>query len=118
MSGPDETAAYADDIRQVRTESSVLLTCSRPFLESLIRRRTLALPNVELVTGHATGLVYEDGAVTGVRYETAGTEIAGSAEFVVDAIGRSSVLPSPATAPDAPTRIWERRAPSRVVSGW
>lgn len=92
MSGPDGTAAYADDIRQVRTENSVLLTCSRPFLESLIRRRTLALPNVELITGNATGLVYAGDTVTGVRYAAADAEIEDSAELVVDAMGRASRL--------------------------
>jgi 2-polyprenyl-6-methoxyphenol hydroxylase-like FAD-dependent oxidoreductase len=92
-SGPDGVAAYTDDTRQVPTENSVLLTASRPYMEALIRRETLALHNVRTVVGHATGLVYEDGAVTGARYRTAGGERVESSDFLVDAMGRASRLP-------------------------
>ena len=92
LSGPDATAAYADDLRQVRTANSVLLTCSRPALEALIRRRTLALPQVDLIRGSATGLEYLDGRVAGVRYSTHDGDRTGPAEFVVDAMGRASKL--------------------------
>lgn len=92
LAGPDSVAVYADDVRQVRTDNAVLLSASRPFLETLIRRRTLALPNVRVVAGVATGLTYADGAVTSAQYlggEGSQTE---RADFTVDAMGRSSRL--------------------------
>jgi 2-polyprenyl-6-methoxyphenol hydroxylase-like FAD-dependent oxidoreductase len=92
LNGPDECAIYADQLRRIRTENSVLLTSSRPFLEAHIRRRTLALPNVAVVTGQVTGLGYDRGAVTAVRYEGAGGEIVADTDFVVDAMGRASRL--------------------------
>lgn len=70
------------------------LISSRPFLEALIRHRVLALPNVTAVAGRADGLLIEGGAVTGVRYVPAGAEqpVEETADFVVDATGRSSRL--------------------------
>jgi 2-polyprenyl-6-methoxyphenol hydroxylase-like FAD-dependent oxidoreductase len=91
LSGPAATAAYADDLRQVETANSILLTCSRPLLETLVRRRTLALPPVRLVKGKALGLACSGDSVTGVRYSTAGDqEVTEDADFVVDAMGRAS----------------------------
>jgi 2-polyprenyl-6-methoxyphenol hydroxylase-like FAD-dependent oxidoreductase len=92
LNGPGECAIYADQLRRVRTENSVLLTSSRPFLEALVRRRTLALPNVAVVTGQVTGLGYDHGAVTTVRYQATGGEVAADTDFVVDAMGRASRL--------------------------
>jgi 2-polyprenyl-6-methoxyphenol hydroxylase-like FAD-dependent oxidoreductase len=109
LSGPDATAAYADDLRQVRTENSILLTCSRPLLESLIRGRTLPLPNITLVKGSATGLEYQDGRVTGVRYTTQDGDVTDGADFVVDATGRASKLSDWLEADD-----WERPVLERM----
>jgi 2-polyprenyl-6-methoxyphenol hydroxylase-like FAD-dependent oxidoreductase len=92
LNGPDECAIYADQLRRVRTENSVLLTSSRPFLEAQIRRRTLALPNVAVMTGQVTGLGYDHGAVTAVRYQAEDGEIVADTDFVVDAMGRASRL--------------------------
>jgi 2-polyprenyl-6-methoxyphenol hydroxylase-like FAD-dependent oxidoreductase len=93
VTGPDRIAAYTDGVPHVRTEDFDLLTASRPFVENLLRRRTLALPGIEVVKGQATGLTYQDGAVAAVRYETpAGVGRTERADFAVDAMGRSSRL--------------------------
>jgi 2-polyprenyl-6-methoxyphenol hydroxylase-like FAD-dependent oxidoreductase len=92
LNGPDACVVYADDVRQVRTENSELLSCSRPFLENLIRQRTLALPNVRLLRGQATGLGYDAGAVTAVQYQNDGGVEMERTDFVVDAMGRASKL--------------------------
>jgi hypothetical protein len=44
-----------------------MYSASRPFLEKLIRDRTLQVPNVKVVGGRVTGLKFGDGAVTAVR---------------------------------------------------
>jgi 2-polyprenyl-6-methoxyphenol hydroxylase-like FAD-dependent oxidoreductase len=66
-----------------------LLTASRPFLESRIRARVMALPNVTTVRSQATALEYRDGKVSGVR--TALGDVL-AADLVVDAMGRASRL--------------------------
>jgi 2-polyprenyl-6-methoxyphenol hydroxylase-like FAD-dependent oxidoreductase len=85
---PHQVKSYLDEVEQITTPNAQFLASSRPFLESVIRRRTLALPNVALVTGRATGLSYARGAVDAVRH-TDGVE---AADFVVDATGRGSRL--------------------------
>jgi 2-polyprenyl-6-methoxyphenol hydroxylase-like FAD-dependent oxidoreductase len=92
LSGPHEAVVYVDDVEQLRTPNTELLASSRPFLESLIRRHTLALPNVEVVTGRVTGLNYGHDAVEAVRYTNDGGEGVESTDFVVDATGRGSRL--------------------------
>ncbi|WP_190815058.1 FAD-dependent oxidoreductase [Saccharopolyspora pogona] len=91
--GPEHTATYLDDVYQIATPNAEFVASSRPFLESLIQRRTLALPNVELVSGRVTGLRYERGAVESVRYAIGGDHVVAPADFVVDATGRGSRLP-------------------------
>lgn len=70
------------------------LLCTRPFLEHLVRRRTIDLPNVELVNGRAERLVFDGDRVAGARYVPHGTGSAVTidADLVVDAMGRSSRL--------------------------
>jgi 2-polyprenyl-6-methoxyphenol hydroxylase-like FAD-dependent oxidoreductase len=92
LCSPERTAAYSNGVEEVQTDNKVMLASSRPFLEALIRRRTLALPNVRVITGQATGLTYRGGAVSGVRYLTADGERQESAGWVVDAMGRASKL--------------------------
>jgi 2-polyprenyl-6-methoxyphenol hydroxylase-like FAD-dependent oxidoreductase len=92
LNSPHQSVAYLDDVEWVTTPNMDLVTSSRPFLESLVRRRTLALPNVEVVTGRVTGLNYAGGAVDAVRYTTDGGEAVETTDFVVDATGRSSRL--------------------------
>nr|WP_063779346.1 hypothetical protein [Kibdelosporangium sp. MJ126-NF4]CEL19916.1 Gll1952 protein [Kibdelosporangium sp. MJ126-NF4]CTQ97140.1 Gll1952 protein [Kibdelosporangium sp. MJ126-NF4] len=82
--------AYADGVRKVSDGRMGLISSSRPFLESLIRRRTLDLPNVKVITCRAKGLVVEGNAVTGVRCATDSDEWVEEADFVVDATGRAS----------------------------
>jgi 2-polyprenyl-6-methoxyphenol hydroxylase-like FAD-dependent oxidoreductase len=92
MCGPDECGTWVDDVRNIPTENSVLVNSSRPFLEQVIRDRTLALGNVRQLTGQATGLEYADQAVSAVRFLTDAGEQVVSADFVVDAMGRASRL--------------------------
>jgi 2-polyprenyl-6-methoxyphenol hydroxylase-like FAD-dependent oxidoreductase len=92
LARPEESVVHLDEVEEVTTPNSVLLCSSRPFLESLVRRRTLALPNVEVVTGRATGLDYARDAVAAVRYTTGTAETVEPTDFVVDATGRSSRL--------------------------
>jgi 2-polyprenyl-6-methoxyphenol hydroxylase-like FAD-dependent oxidoreductase len=89
---PHLVASYLDEVEQITTPNAQFVASSRPFLESLVRRRTLALPNVEYVTGRVTGLNYAHGAVEAVRYTTSGGAAVAPADFVVDASGRSSRL--------------------------
>lgn len=89
---PHLVASYLDEVEQITTPNARFVASSRPFLESLVRRRTLALPGVEYVTGRVTGLNYTDGAVDAVRYTNSGGEVVAAADFVVDATGRSSRL--------------------------
>jgi 2-polyprenyl-6-methoxyphenol hydroxylase-like FAD-dependent oxidoreductase len=70
------------------------LTATRPFLESLVRTRTLAGGNIKLITGRAVGLGFDGDRVTGARYIPQGGSgaVTERADFVVDAMGRSSRL--------------------------
>lgn len=73
------------------------VTCSRPFLEGILRARVRALPRVTVLDGRAVaGLVTTADAsrVTGVRFGgplTAGSPLA--ADLVVDTTGRGSRTP-------------------------
>jgi 2-polyprenyl-6-methoxyphenol hydroxylase-like FAD-dependent oxidoreductase len=89
---PWEHNNYVDGVRGVDAGVTALLSASRPFLEAHIRRRTLALPNVSAVAGRVTGLDFDSGAVTAVRYLTGDTEHHRPAQLVVDAMGRASKL--------------------------
>ena len=69
---------------------------SRPFLESAVRQRVLALPNVHVVDGcDVVGLATSSGRVVGARAVQRGRrEEVLSADLVVDAAGRGSRTPS------------------------
>lgn len=71
-----------------------VLVSTRPFLEAQVRRRTLAIKNVRQVTGRADGLVFDGDRVTGASYQPEGADspVTVEADFVVDAMGRSSRL--------------------------
>ncbi|SCL44378.1 2-polyprenyl-6-methoxyphenol hydroxylase [Micromonospora citrea] len=90
---PAARRAYFDGrLKVVVPDDADTLAGTRPLLERLIRQRVLRLPNVKTLTARATGLVF-DGAVTiGVRCEVDGAPGVESADFVVDAMGRSSRL--------------------------
>ncbi len=91
-SAAHQSEQWIDDVQAVSAPNVVLLGGSRTFIEALLRRRTLALPNVRLLPAAATGLTYRDGRVSGVRVSAEGDESVMPAEFVVDAMGRSSRL--------------------------
>ncbi|MFC3739452.1 FAD-dependent oxidoreductase [Paractinoplanes deccanensis] len=88
------------------------IVSSRPFLEALIRRRVLAIPNVRPVAGRAEGLLMDGDTVTGVRYVAEGdnTVTGQKADFVVDATGRSSRLGDWLDAYDFPKPPMRRMA--------
>ncbi|MFE7068858.1 FAD-dependent oxidoreductase [Streptomyces sp. NPDC057620] len=108
VSSPYTIRAYADGVPKVSDGSMGLISSSRPFLEALVRRRTLALPNVKVLTCRAIGLEFRGEAVSGVRCGpvtrpgpgsasgsgpgTGGEEWVEEADFVVDAMGRASKL--------------------------
>lgn len=76
------------------------LTCvsaDRPFLEHLVRERTLALENVELLEAHeTTALAFDEaGDVTGAYVTPRGRQAVRlvEADLVVDALGRGSPVP-------------------------
>ncbi|MBM0239334.1 FAD-dependent monooxygenase [Micromonospora sp. ATA32] len=88
----DARRSYLDGRRKVRGSDVDMLSASRPFLEALVRRRTLELPNVKLLRARVTGLDVDGTAVSAVRYESATGPGVEAADFVVDAMGRSSRL--------------------------
>jgi 2-polyprenyl-6-methoxyphenol hydroxylase-like FAD-dependent oxidoreductase len=90
--GAGARRSYLDGRRRVPGSDVEMYSASRPFLEKLIRHRTLQVPNVKLVGGRVTGLEFGDGAVTAVRYESAGGPGVETADFVADATGRASRL--------------------------
>ncbi|WP_345802227.1 FAD-dependent monooxygenase [Microbacterium sp. AZCO] len=91
-SAAEQSEQWIDDVRAVRAPNVVLLNGSRTFIEALVRRRTLALPNMRPVHVAAIGLTYRDGRVSGVRVSGVDDESILPADFVVDAMGRSSRL--------------------------
>ena len=88
---PDRQAVYLSGQQMLRGRSS-LLAGTRPFLESQIRKRVLALPNVSTLSAQATGPEFGDGVVRAVRYVADGDEHVTDVDFVVDAMGRASKM--------------------------
>lgn len=76
-------------------ESHYLILCSRPLLDSVIRRQVLAHPRITLLTEtDVLGLVGDGSAITGVRVlDRGGVEQRLCADLVIDATGRSSRAP-------------------------
>ncbi|RKN23777.1 FAD-dependent oxidoreductase [Micromonospora musae] len=95
---PDATAkTFVNGVLGVpppATATGPMLITTRPFLEALVRRHTLAVKNVRMAYGRADGLVYADGRVTGARYvpQDGAEAVVEPADLVVDAMGRSSRL--------------------------
>jgi 2-polyprenyl-6-methoxyphenol hydroxylase-like FAD-dependent oxidoreductase len=92
LAGPGQHAYYLDGQAQVEAGRHELLTASRPLIESRIRARVLALPNVTTLRAQATGLKYTGGTVSGVHYRSDQAADVLAADFVVDAMGRTSKL--------------------------
>ncbi|BDH10543.1 NAD(P)/FAD-dependent oxidoreductase [Streptomyces hygroscopicus] len=98
--GP-EVQFYVDGALKAPVADIRMLGATRPFIESRVRRRVAALPNVHVLQGRAGGLLFGAGRVRGVRYSAAedtsaaaGHESELDADLVVDAMGRSSRLGS------------------------
>ncbi|MFJ4467138.1 FAD-dependent oxidoreductase [Streptomyces sp. NPDC089424] len=95
---PGGTRRYVNGERKVAVPDEIdQLTGSRPLIESLVRRRTLELPNVTTISGRVMGIGVDAGRVSGVRYAPVEAPLAGldsviRADFFVDAMGRSSRL--------------------------
>jgi 2-polyprenyl-6-methoxyphenol hydroxylase-like FAD-dependent oxidoreductase len=103
LCGPDKLLTALNGVPQAPDGGDHhLLAVGRPLLEALIRARVTALPNVSVLRAQATGLRYSDGSVDGVRFirfagsvkedRENGAEGVLAADFVVDAMGRSSRL--------------------------
>jgi 2-polyprenyl-6-methoxyphenol hydroxylase-like FAD-dependent oxidoreductase len=93
LSGSEATATLLDGHRQARGGADFeLLGASRQLIEAGIRAQVLALPNVSLLKGRATGLRYTDGAVSGIDYIADDAEQVLQTDFTVDAMGRPSRL--------------------------
>jgi 2-polyprenyl-6-methoxyphenol hydroxylase-like FAD-dependent oxidoreductase len=92
--GPGGIQWYLDGRPKVPVPGGSGISVTRPFLEWHIRRRVLALPNVALVEGTATGLTLTGDRVDGalVRPPGAASSARHPASLVVDATGRSSRL--------------------------
>lgn len=94
LAEPERVHLYFNGRRKVTTPGAEFLMGSRPFLESLIRRRTTDLPRVTTAHGRATGIELDGDRVAAVRV-AAGTgdrKATLAADVVVDAMGRSSRL--------------------------
>jgi 2-polyprenyl-6-methoxyphenol hydroxylase-like FAD-dependent oxidoreductase len=93
-SGPGSTQWFLDGRPKIPVRGGSVVSVSRPFLEWHIRRRVLALPNVALVKGTATGLTITGDRVDGALVRPPGAVGATRhpATLVVDATGRSSRL--------------------------
>ncbi|MET8768445.1 FAD-dependent monooxygenase [Streptomyces sp. NPDC004658] len=86
---------YVDGHRRLPLEEVEMLGATRPFIERAVRLRTRGLPNVRIIAGRGQGLLIQGKCVRGVRYIPNGQQTETTtltADFVVDAMGRSSRL--------------------------
>ena len=86
----EHQAVYLDGRPRLPNRDLPILSATRPFIEAGIRNRVLARPNVSALSARVTGLEFQHGAVTAVRYAGDHGERVVAAEFVVDAMGRAS----------------------------
>ena len=93
-SGPGGAKWFLNGRAKVPVRGGSAVSVTRPFLEWHVRRRVLALPNVSLVKGRATGLTMTGGRVDGALICPPGSKDSERhpADLVVDATGRSSRL--------------------------
>ncbi|MFF1815655.1 FAD-dependent oxidoreductase [Kribbella sp. NPDC058245] len=96
---PEQSRTYINGELRPGPPGSIgaALISTRPFLESMVRRRTLEIGNIRLVHGRADGIDIAGDRVAAARYQpegTAGPEsvVTVPADLVVDATGRSSRL--------------------------
>ncbi|MFI5864721.1 FAD-dependent oxidoreductase [Streptomyces sp. NPDC051546] len=85
---------YVDGQLKASTRDACMIGATRAFIEQHVRQRVLALDNVRLLTGQARGLRIRAERVYAVPYRDADSGQASElpADFVVDAMGRSSRL--------------------------
>jgi 2-polyprenyl-6-methoxyphenol hydroxylase-like FAD-dependent oxidoreductase len=93
-SGPGGAQWFLNGRPKVPVRGGSVVSVSRPFLEWHIRRRVLALPNVAVIKGTATGLTATGDRIDGalVRPPGAVDSAQHQADLVVDATGRASRL--------------------------
>jgi 2-polyprenyl-6-methoxyphenol hydroxylase-like FAD-dependent oxidoreductase len=93
-SGPGGAQWFLNGRPKVPVRGGSVLSVSRPFLEWHIRRRVLALPNVAVIRGTATGLTSTADRIDGALIRSPGAVDSEQrhADLVVDATGRSSRL--------------------------
>lgn len=95
IDSPADLAVFGSTGWSGRVRSEARVVCMRrPYLEAVVRKRVLALPNVELVKGTASGLIASDDShtVTGVTLRGGAASL--NADLVIDASGRSSKAPT------------------------
>lgn len=85
----ENSRVYYNGRLKVAVPETEMVMSTRPFLEAALRRRALALPNLQVVGSRAVGLDVVGDAVAGVRLDRGD---ALTADFVVDATGRSTRL--------------------------
>ncbi|MEU5193705.1 hypothetical protein AB0G86_06525 [Streptomyces scabiei] len=84
---------YTDGQLRPAVEDVETISATRSAIESSVRRRTERIDNVRFLTARARGIRLEADRVQGVHYAKDGDEAASlEADFVVDAMGRSSRL--------------------------
>ncbi|MFE9250700.1 FAD-dependent oxidoreductase [Streptomyces sp. NPDC007088] len=89
----EQVQFYVDGRLKVPSRDARMIGASRSFIEQHVRRRVLALGNVQLLKGKALSVRTRSGRVFAVPYRDAGGRAAElPADFVVDAMGRSSRL--------------------------
>lgn len=96
VDSPADLAVYGSHGWSGRVKSEARVVCMRrPGLEFVVRRRVLALPNVQVVKGAVAGLIASDDGqrVTGVTLRGS-TTLSLNGELIVDASGRSSKSPA------------------------
>ncbi|WP_413800175.1 NAD(P)/FAD-dependent oxidoreductase [Streptomyces iranensis] len=82
--------SYLEGSLKVLVGGVEMVSATRPFLETHLRRRVLALDNLSQVNGRVQGLAFTGDRVNGVRYAGAAGDDVLSADLVVDATGRAS----------------------------
>lgn len=90
----DQVQFYVDGRLKVPAQDARMIGATRPFIEQHVRRRVLALSNVRLIKGRALNVRIRSERVFAVPYRDIDSGRAADlpADFVVDAMGRSSRL--------------------------
>ncbi|MEU0272745.1 hypothetical protein [Streptomyces sp. NPDC006307] len=91
----DDVQFYLDGRLKAPVPGARMLGATRPFLETHLRSRVAAIENVRFSQAQTTGLVIREDRVIGVTTaapESGDAEETIEADFVVDAMGRTSPL--------------------------